>query len=144
METFYKMVYHPEDKTMEGWYYLESETDKSVSVLNVQEKESSGPGWASGAVDYRLVVNKVTLPKSQIKLLEKHSTKENYFLFRIPYWLYKNNEGLEIKRIPLQKKFTMRDKDPLIEFLGIESYRKALMGLETDMNHIDRIIKNNS
>lgn len=141
METFYKMSYNPEDKTMQGWYFIESETDKTITVLNVQEIQSDGPTWASGQVDYRLKAQKIILPKSQIKIHGHHEVKVGYSLIEIPYWLYKKNEGLEIKRISVPKKFTIRDKDPQIKSFTNEKYRLALEGVDTDMNHIDLVIR---
>lgn len=141
METFYKMVYHPEDKSMEGWYYLKSETEKTLVVINVQEVESSRPPWFSGQVDYNLKGHEVTLPKSQIQIIKNHENKGGYSLIKIPYWLYKKNEGLEIKRISVPKKFTMKEGDPLIPHLTSSLYREALEGLETDMNHVDLVLK---
>lgn len=142
MEDFYKKVYNPEDKTIEAWYYIKSETPTQVILLNVQEKENPGKEWASGSLDYRLKIKEVKLPKSQIKVLSHDNTRQGYFLIKIPYWLFKKNEDLELLRIPVSKKFTIKPDDPMIMLFQNKNYREALHGSGTDMNHIDIVYNN--
>ena len=108
MEDFYKKVYNPEDKTIDAWYYVKSETSTQVVILNIHEKEKSGSEWANGALDYFLKVKEIKLPKSQIKVLSHDENRTGYFLMKIPYWLFKKNEDLEITRILVLKKFSIK------------------------------------
>lgn len=142
MEDFYKKVYNPEDKTIDAWYYVKSETSTQVVILNIHEKEKSGSEWANGALDYFLRVKEIKLPKSQIKVLSHDENRPGYFLMRIPYWLFKKNEDLEILRIPVSKKFSIKHDDPMIDNFSIKEYREALKGCGTDMNHIDIVFNN--
>lgn len=142
MEDFYKKVYNPEDKTIDAWYYVKSETSTQVVILNIQEKEKSGSEWANGALDYFLRVKEIKLPKSQIKVLLHDENRPGYFLMKIPYWLFKKNEDLEITRIPVLKKFSIKPDDPMIDNFSIKEYREALKGCGTDMNHIDIVFNN--
>lgn len=142
MEDFYKKVYNPEDKTIVGWYYVKSETSTQIVLLNVQEKEKSGRDWANGAVDYSLRIKEVKLPKSQIKVLSHDESRKGYFLIKIPYWLFKKNEDLEVIRISVFKKFSIKHDDSAIDNFNIKEYREALQGCGTDMNHIDIVYNN--
>lgn len=139
MEDFYKKVYHPEDKTIDAWYYVMFETNTQTTVLNVQEKERPGRVWASGDIDYSLYVKEVKLPKSQIKIIAHDENRPGYFLIKIPYWLFKKNEDLEIHRISLSKKFTMRPDDKLYLKFADPNYLKALAGSGTNMNRIEML-----
>jgi hypothetical protein len=142
MEDFFKKVYHPEDKTIDAWYYVSSETNTQTTLLNVQEKELSGKEWANGAVDYRFKVQEIKLPKSQIRVLSHDPNREGYYLIKIPYWLFKKNFGLEIHRISLFKKFSIKPDDSEIEKFTTTEYQKALKGAGTDMNHIKIVVEN--
>ena len=142
MENFYKKVYNPEDKTIDAYYYVKSETSTQIVILNVQEKEKSGNEWANGALDYFIRVKEIKLPKSQIKVLSHDENRPGYFLIRIPYWLFKKNDDLEIIRLSVSKKFSIKPDDPLINNFFIKEYREALKGCGTDMNHIDIVYNN--
>lgn len=142
MEDFFKKVYRPEDKTIDAWYYVSSETNTQTKLLNVQEKELSGKEWANGAVDYRFKVQEVKLPKSQIKVLAHDPNREGYYLIKIPYWLFKKNLGLEIHRISVFKKFSIKPDDPEIDKFSTTDYHKALKGAGTDMNHVKIVVDN--
>jgi hypothetical protein len=139
MEDFYKKVYHPEDKTVDAWYYIKSETPTQTTVLNVQERETAGRVWASGDIDYRLSVKEIKLPKSQIQVLSHDENRPGYFFIKIPYWLFKKNEGLEVHRISVNKKFTIRPDDAIYSKFADKDYLKAMAGAGTNMTRIDML-----
>lgn len=139
MEDFFKKVYHPEDKTIDAWYYVKSETNTQTTILNVQEKETPGRVWASGDIDYRVSVKEIKLPKSQLKILGHDENREGYFLIKIPYWLYKKNPDLEIHRIYGNKKFTLKPDDQLYSKFDDKDYLKALAGTGTNMKRIEDV-----
>jgi hypothetical protein len=142
MEDFFKKVYNSEDKSVTAWYYVKNDTSTQITLLNVQEKESPGKIWASGAVDYFLRIKEVKLPKSQIKVLSHDETRNGHFLIKIPYWLFKKNDGLEIIRIPVHKKFTIKPDDPMIDNFVDKHYSLALKGAGTNMEHIEIVYNN--
>jgi hypothetical protein len=107
----------------------------------VQEKKNEDRVWASGAIDYKLYVKEVRLPKSQIEILEGNDDKEGYFLFRIPYWLFKKNDDLDIFRVSGQKKFSMRPNDFLYSKFSDIDYLKAMAGADTNMERIEVLHK---
>jgi hypothetical protein len=141
MEEFVSKIYNPEDKTIKAWYYLKNQTQSQVTLLNVQEKKNEDRVWASGAIDYKLYVKEVRLPKSQIEILEGNDDKEGYFLFKIPYWLFKKNDDLDIFRVSGQKKFSMLPNDVLYSKFSDIDYLKAMTGADTNMERIEVLHK---
>jgi len=139
MQDFYNKVYNSEDKTIDAWYYVKSETQTQTTILNVHEKEIPGRLWASGDIDYRLDIKEVKLPKSQIKVLIHDENRSGYFLIKIPYWLFKKNDSLDIHRISASKKFTIRPDDKLYSMFADKDYLKAMAGTGTNMSRIEML-----
>ena len=79
---------------------------------------------------------------TQITLLNVQEKESPYFLIKIPYWLFKKNDGLEIIRIPVHKKFTIKPNDPIIDNFVDKHYLLALKGAGTNMEHIEIVYNN--
>lgn len=141
MENFYKKIYKADDKTLEAWYYLKSQTQTEITILNVQEKEIPGRVWASGDIDYRLSIKEIILPVKHVSILLHDQDNLGYYYLKIPYWLFKKNDDLEIHRIPGNKRFTMNHDDKLYEKFGDNDYLKAMEGSGTDMLRIKTMHK---
>ena len=103
---FYMSIYDPLDKFVVGAYMIIEDSEKSITVLNLQEKEDTRSFFADGRVPYTFLPYKVILPKSQIEILEPVDNMEGFNWIKIPYWLVKNNPGLKIQRVKGQKRFS--------------------------------------
>ena len=103
---FYMSIYDPLDKFVVGAYMIIEDSEKSITVLNLQEKEDTRSFFADGRVPYTFLPYKVILPKSQIEVLEPVDNMEGFNWIKIPYWLVKNNPGLKIIRVKGEKRFS--------------------------------------
>ncbi len=121
---FYNSEFIPEDKTIIGAYYITKESDKSIEVLNLQEKASSTGLYMDGANPYIITtIGRVTLPTSQISIIGPVEDREGFFYIKMPYWLYKKSPELVIYRYAKKKRF---DGGRTIENLikGPKEYKK--------------------
>jgi len=103
---FYMSIYDPLDKFVVGAYMIIEESEKSITVLNLQEREDTRSFFADGKVPYTFLPYKVILPKSQIEVLGPVDNIEGLNWIKIPYWLVKNNPGLKIIRVKGEKRFS--------------------------------------
>jgi len=103
---FYMSIYDPLDKFVVGAYMIIEDSEKSITVLNLQEKEDTRSFFADGRVPYTFLPYKVILPKSQIEVLGPVDNIEGFNWIKIPYWLVKNNPGLKIIRVKGEKRFS--------------------------------------
>lgn len=103
---FYMSIYDPLDKFVVGAYMIIEDSEKTITVLNLQEKENTRVFFADGKVPYTFIPFKVRLPKSQIVVLEPVDNMEGFNWIKIPYWLVKNNPGLKIQRVKKSKRFS--------------------------------------
>ena len=100
---FYKTTYIAEEKAVIGAYYIREEYERSLIVLNIQENLFEDRIMGDGSKVYWISPHMVRLPISQIEILSDVPNKENFKYIKIPYWLFKKNSGLEIKRIEGKK-----------------------------------------
>lgn len=100
---FYNSTYIAEDKAVIGAYYVREIYEKSLILLNLQETEFKDRMTLSGSSVYWLSPFMIRLPLSQVQILSDVMGKENFKYVKIPYWLFKKNPGLDIKRIKGKK-----------------------------------------
>jgi hypothetical protein len=143
---FYMSIYDPLDKFVVGAYMIIEESEKTITVLNLQEREDTRSFFADGRVPYTFIPYKVTLLKSQIQILEPVDNVEGFNWIKIPYWLVKNNPGLKIMRVNKIKRvsnnsiFTKSLKPEMID----DNVRKYISSSDKDHRSIinlDLIIK---
>jgi hypothetical protein len=103
---FYLSNYEESDKSIVGAYMIIEESEKTITILNIQEKEDKRGIFADGKIPYTFIPFKVRLPKSQIEVLEPVESMEGFKWIKIPYWLVKNNPGLKIERLKKSKRFS--------------------------------------
>ena len=103
---FYLSNYEESDKSIVGAYMIIEESEKTITILNIQEKEDKRGIFADGKIPYTFIPFKVRLPKSQIEVLEPVENMEGFNWIKIPYWLVKNNPGLKIERLKKSKRFS--------------------------------------
>lgn len=132
VDNFYRGEYNPDSKKLSGYYYLSNEKNDSYQIVNA--KELIRPEvWANGKKVYILKIHEFKLPKKFVDKLEEHPTKKGYFKFDLPYWLYKKENDLEIKRIPTDyKKFKQIYDLETLKKLTDPKVVEALDGLDTD------------
>ena len=130
---FYSTEYNPETKKLRSYYYLYGEKPDSYQILNIKEIPGKGV-WANGKASYTLLFDKIFVPKKFVNKLDEHPTKKGYFEFELPYWLYKNEKALNLKRSPTDfKKFSNYNLDPsYMKNYTDPKVVEALIGLDTD------------
>ena len=98
--------YDSESKSIVGAYMVIEDSDKSITILNLQEREDRKGIFADHAIPYTFDVFKIRLPKSQIEIIGEVMDKPGFTWIKIPYWLVRNNTGLKIQRIKNKKRFS--------------------------------------
>jgi hypothetical protein len=131
----FKSEYIPEDKSIIASYYVLGETDKFWDVLNIVEREDRNSVWADSSKVYRYYPRKSKLPKSQVQQLEEIGNT-GFFVFRIPYWLFKKDPGLEVKRIEGPKRFSYPDFKTAEDVVGFDVLEPVLLALGADPNKV--------
>jgi hypothetical protein len=131
----FKSEYIPEDKSIIASYYVLGETDKFWDVLNIVEREDRGSVWADDAKVYKYYPRKTKLPKSQVQQIEEIGNT-GFFVFRIPYWLYRKDPSLEIKRIEGKKRFLYTDFKTAEDVVGFDVLEPVLLALGADPNKV--------
>jgi hypothetical protein len=102
---FYKTIYNPDDKSVVGAYMVIDETDKMIEVMNIKEILITSSIYMDEVKPYKINVNRVKLPKSQVEILGEVDGKTGFVFIKIPYWLFKKlSDGLEVKRIMGKKR----------------------------------------
>jgi len=134
----FKSEYIPEEKSIIASYYVLGETDKFWDVLNIIEKEDRGSVWADDAKVYKYYPRKTKLPKSQVQQLEEIGNT-GFFVFRIPYWLYKKDPSLEIKRIEGKKRFLYTDFKTAEDVVGFDVLEPVLLALGADPKKVKNL-----
>ena len=101
---FYMSIYDPLDKFVVGAYMIIEDSEKSITVLNLQEKEDTRCFFADGRIPYTFIPYKVRLPKSQIQILGPVDNMEGFFWIKIPKWLVIRNivNNDETSKWPIQ------------------------------------------
>jgi hypothetical protein len=96
---FNKSIFVPVENVIIAPYMIIKDNETSIEVLNIKEYASQSASFWDEATPYTVTFHRLTLPKSQITILEDVEGKEGFKYIRIPYWLYKKNtEDLTIKR----------------------------------------------
>lgn len=96
---FNKSIFVPVENVIIAPYMIIKDSESSIEILNIKEYASETGAFWDEATPYTVTFHRLTLPKSQITILEDVSDKEGFKYIRIPYWLYKKNtEDLTIKR----------------------------------------------
>lgn len=103
---FYNSEYIMEDKSIIGAYFITKRSDKSIEILNLQEKISRTGLYMDGADPYTITtVGRVSLPTSQITIIGPVEDREGFFYIKMPYWIYKKSPELVIYRSDKKKRF---------------------------------------
>ena len=107
---FNKSEYLEDEKAIIGAYFITKDSDKSIEVMNIKEFASETATFMDGSTPYLVSFHKVTLPKSQIEILEEVEGKPGFFFIKIPYWLFQTKkDDLYIKRVKGKKGLDLRD-----------------------------------
>lgn len=107
---FNKTIYVPEDKSVVGAYMITNENENSIEVLNIKELPD-GKIYFDNSISYAISIQKVKLPKSQIKIVKEIEGKPGFYFIKIPYWLYKKNEDeLKVSRINRKRRVNIPDR----------------------------------
>lgn len=131
-DLLFKSSYNPEDKSILASYYILDENDKFWEVVNIKERENKSATWADGTIDYKFYPSVTRIPKSQVEKLEEINNT-GYFVFKIPYWLYKKRPELEVKRIKGNKRFTSPPMENLEKEITLKDLEPAMLGIGADM-----------
>jgi hypothetical protein len=138
--------YLPDEKVIEASYYLMDEKPNSYVIINPKERLKTQAIWADGSKDYDLSFDLVELPKSQVKIVGDLDQYPKYKIFKIPYWLYKKEPKLEIKRIDGKKRATLSGKESLLTKINELGILDAFESLGGDFRKIKSYVEraNNS
>ena len=139
---FWKPVFDANNKTMDVAYYLWDETADSYRILNVVEDIRRGV-WASGDKDYLVYPKSAFLPKKFVEKLDAVPDRPGYFFFRVPYWVYKKDSNLPVKRIATpNKKFSLLNiDDKFYSMLNNPKFMEALLGVDTNETFLENLKK---
>lgn len=130
-----KTLYNPNDKSITGSYYLLGENDRSWELLNIQEKEKMGAVWGDDAKVYTYQPVVFKLPKSQALMVEEIGNT-GYFIFKIPYWLYKKEPNMQVKRLEGKKRFVQPDIKGLENLIPFQVLEPAMEAIGADMQKL--------
>jgi hypothetical protein len=128
----FKTEYNPGNKTILASYYVLEETDKVYKVLNPMEFEQSTV-WGDSKAVYKIKMPVVTLSKTQVTKLGPEAGFKGYYKFEIPYWVYKKEPNMVIKKINKPKRFTSPNDSEFIRSFTNSDYREAFEVIGTDM-----------
>lgn len=103
---FYITTYDALDKFVVGAYMIIGESEKTITVLNLIEKQDIKGFYVDNKEPYTFMPFKTILPKSQIEILDSVDNMEGFKWIKIPYWLFKDKPGLKIQRIRRPKRFS--------------------------------------
>ena len=96
---FDKATYLSDERAIIGAYFITKENEKSVEILNIKEFAADSATFMDNARPYSVTFHKGVYPTSQIAILGPVPEKEGFFYIKVPYWLYKENPELNIKRV---------------------------------------------
>ena len=96
---FYKPTDLSDEKAIIAAYFITKQNEKSIEILNIKEFAADTATFMDNARPYSVTFHRGTLPSSQIAILGEVPEKEGFFYVKVPYWLYKENPELNIKRI---------------------------------------------
>jgi hypothetical protein len=96
---FDKATYLSDERAIIAAYFITKENEKSIEILNIKEFAADTATFWDNARPYSVTFHKGTLPISQISILGEVPEKQGFFYVKVPYWLYKENPELNIKRV---------------------------------------------
>jgi len=96
---FNKVEYLEDEKAIIAAFFITKKGEKSIEILNIKEYATDTATFMDNARPYSVTFHKGILPTSQIEILEPVVEREGFFYIKVPYWLYKANPELNIKRI---------------------------------------------
>lgn len=91
-------VYIPGEKAIIAAYLITGEDDNFINVMNIKEMPSNSAFFMDGAVPYGVSIHDIKLPKNKVLIIEPVDGKEGFSFIKLPYWLYKENQDLTIKK----------------------------------------------
>jgi hypothetical protein len=133
---FDEAIYIPGEKAIIAAYLITGEDDNFIDVMNIKELPSNSAFFMDGAVPYAVSINNVKLPKNKVLVLDSVDGKEGFSYIKLPYWLYKENPDLTIKKTRVGNKKLKRldlrdnslgDKELMSKFKdpNVEKYFKG-------------------
>lgn len=131
----FKTEYNPNDKSITASYYLLGENDRTWDLLNIQEKERTSAVWADSAKVYTYQPVVFKLPKSQAMMVEEIGNT-GYFIFKIPYWLYKKEPKMNVRRLEGKKRFVQPDIKGIEDVVPYEVLEPAMLAIGSDMKKL--------
>lgn len=149
---FCNSEYIPEDKSIIGAYYITRQSEKSIEVLNLQEKYSNTGVYMDNSTPFTIGgIGRITLPTSQITIIGPVELKDGFFYIKMPYWLYKKNPEMVIYRKEMKKRFDGgKTIEPLISSVTKEfrtDYLTKMLSPDVEdyltSSHIDSLFQNN-
>ena len=106
---FDEAIYLGGEKAIIAAYFIAGEDDNYLDVINVKELASQTATFAD-ATPYSVTIHYTKIPKNKIEILDTVDGKEGFSFIKLPYWLYKENPDLTIKRCKLpRKRLNLRD-----------------------------------
>ena len=131
----FKTEYNPNDKSITASYYLLGENDRTWDLLNIQEKERMSAVWGDDAKVYTYQPVVFKLPKSQALMVEEIGNT-GYFIFKIPYWLYKKEPKMSVRRLEGKKRFVQPDIKGIEDVVPYEVLEPAMLAIGSDMKKL--------
>ena len=133
----FKTTYNPDDKTVIASYFVMDETPNSYVVVNPQEYKSFNE-WVDGAQDYSIKFDIVDLPKSRVEIIDSIKDFPQFKIFKIPYWLYKKEPKLLVRRFEGNKRMSY-PKDPnILKDIRKKNIEGAFIALGGDIKKLIR------
>ena len=133
----FKSTYNPEDKSVIVSYYVMDETPNSFIVVNPKEYKKPTE-WADGAQDYDLKFDIAQLPKSKTEVMGSIPDFPQFKIFKIPYWLYKKEPKLDMRRLEGNKRMSSPKDDVIFLDIRKMNIEDAFIALGGDTNKLKR------
>lgn len=126
--------YVSEDKSIIASYYIMEEGENVYRVANPMQYIDKDSVYADGYRPYRLKINEFNLPKSQVEIMGE---VDGYTIFKIPYWLFKKNNDMNIIRMSdSNKRYKNYNDDVLFQKYDEQTITNILKPLGGDIDKI--------
>jgi hypothetical protein len=139
----YKTLYNPDTKTILASYYLIQERPDSFFVANPKEFVNRSVEWGDGSQDYKIGIELVDLPKSQVEIEGNIDGFPNFKIFKIPYFLFKKEPKLSIRRFEGNKRASLDNQGSTLKKINDSKVVDAFEALGGDYkkikNYVSRI-----
>jgi hypothetical protein len=135
LNPLFQSDYNADTKSITVAYYVLEEKPNSYKIINPIEIEDKSSIYADSFIPYTLRLKVTDLPKSQVKVIGE---QDGYTVFEVPYWLYRKNEDLKVKRLDTtQKRPDARTtRTNLTSLFDFETLMKILEPLGGDLKKI--------